>query len=55
MDNYNGAIVLVALLPLLPLAMHLRRSGKAGARGLRTAIGGSLVLLACGIAAAPSY
>ena len=52
MDNYNGAIVLVAFLPLLPLAMHLRRKGRIGARGMRASIGVSLVLLVGGLAAA---
>lgn len=52
MTTYHGAIVLVALLPLLPLALYLRRRRKASPRAMQSAAAVSLVLLICGIGAA---
>ena len=47
--SYNGAIVLVALLPILPLAMYLRRrSGGKRPRALLVAGAASLALLVVG-------
>lgn len=52
MNSHNGAIVLIALLPILPLVLYLRRSGKLSPRGARFAVAVSLVLLICGIVVA---
>lgn len=52
MTTHNGAIVLVALLPILPLAIYLRRRRKVSRRGMQSAAAVSLVLLICGIGAA---
>ena len=49
---FNGSAVLIALLPILPLAMYLRRRRNARPRGFQAAAGVSLVMLICGIAAA---
>lgn len=47
--SYNGAIVLIALLPILPLAMYLRRrNGAKRPRGTLVAGAASLVLLVVG-------
>jgi hypothetical protein len=52
MNAFHGAAVLIALLPILPLAMYLRRRRKVSSRGLQSAMAASLVLLICGIGAA---
>ena len=49
---FNGSAVLIALLPILPLAMYLRRRHSARPRGFQAAAGVSLVMLICGIGAA---
>ncbi|MFC5570708.1 hypothetical protein ACFPN1_11610 [Lysobacter yangpyeongensis] len=51
MNSFHGAAVLIALLPVLPLAMVLRRRSR-DPRAFRGAAAVSLVLLVCGIAAA---
>lgn len=53
--TYGGAAVLIALLPILPLAMYLRR--RTGAKHGRTALvlaAASLALLGAGVATAAS-
>lgn len=52
MNTYHGAAVLIALLPILPLAMYLRRRRNADPRKFQAAAAVSLVLLICGIGAA---
>ena len=52
MNSFHGAAVLIALLPILPLAMYLRRRRKVSPRGFQAAAAVSLVLLICGIGAA---
>ena len=54
--TYNGAAVLIALLPILPLAMYLRR--RAGAKHRRVSLAlaaASLALLGAGVAMAASH
>ena len=52
MNSFHGAAVLIALLPILPLAMYLRRRRNANPRNFQAAVAVSLVLLICGISAA---
>ena len=52
MNAFHGSAVLIALLPILPLAMYLRRRRNARPRGFPAAAAVSLVLLICGIGAA---
>lgn len=52
MNSFHGSAVLIGLLPILPLAMYLRRRHSARPRGFQGAAAVSLVLLACGIGAA---
>ena len=54
MNAFNGAAVLVALLPILPLAMYLRRRN-ARPRRFQAVAAASLVLLICGIGAAVGH
>jgi hypothetical protein len=52
MNSFHGAAVLIAMLPILPLAMYLRRRRNANPRHFQAAVVVSLVLLICGISAA---
>jgi hypothetical protein len=54
--TYGGAAVLIALLPILPLAMYLRRRGgtKRG-RMFPALVAASLALLGAGVATATSH
>jgi len=49
---FHGSAVLIALLPILPLAMYLRRRRTANPRNFQAAAAVSLVLLVCGIGVA---
>lgn len=54
--TYGGAAVLIALLPILPLAMYLRH--RAGAKQRRASLAlaaASLALLGAGVATAASH
>ena len=55
MTSFHGAAVLIALLPILPLAMYLRRRQGAAPQRIRAAAAASLVLLICGIGAAVAH
>ena len=52
MNSFHGAAIPIALLPLLPLAMVLRRRRDANPRNFQAAAAVSLVLLICGAAVA---
>ncbi|GAB3358029.1 hypothetical protein [Lysobacter tyrosinilyticus] len=52
MNAFHGSAVLIALLPILPIAMYLRRRRNARPRGFQAAAAVSLVLLICGIGTA---
>ena len=52
MNSFHGSALLIALLPILPLAMYLRRRRGADPRKFQAAAAVSLVLLICGISAA---
>ena len=52
MNSFHGSVVLIALLPILPLAIYLRRRRTAHPRGFQAAAAVSLVLLVCGIGVA---
>ena len=52
-STYGGAAVLIALLPILPLSMYLRRRGNAKPRRMPLAlVAASLALLGVGVATA---
>lgn len=54
--HYSGIAVLIALLPILPLAMYLRRRGqRKWRRGLVAAGISSLALLVTGTAIATTH
>ena len=54
--TYGGAAVLIALLPILPLAMYLRRRAAPGHRRVSLALAAaSLALLGAGVATAASH
>ena len=53
--TYGGAVVLIALLPILPLAIYLRRRAGAKHRRVYLALAAaSLALLGAGVAVAAS-